>query len=93
MTTMPESLAAAIEHHQHGRLQEAERIYCRLFEADPNPADALHLFGLVAHQTGRHDVALEHICRAVDLNPHVAFFHGNLGSVYRALGKLGVRPS
>jgi tetratricopeptide (TPR) repeat protein len=35
---------------------------------------------------GRHTVALEHITRAIALNPTDAIFHSNLGLVYQALG-------
>ena len=54
----------------------------------PNQADALHLLGVIAHQRGEHEVAVETIRRAVKLNRTAAAFHSNLGEAYRALGRI-----
>ena len=51
--------ATAVGLHQAGRLQEAEQHYRRLLAADPNHADGLHLLGVLAHQAGRPDAAIE----------------------------------
>jgi tetratricopeptide (TPR) repeat protein len=88
MPTIPEVLAAAIQHHQAGRLQAAEQIYRQILALEPNHADAWHLFGLLAHHAGKQDLAIEYIAYAIRLNPDVAAFHSNLGVAYRALGKL-----
>jgi len=55
----PALLAEAARQHEAGRLAEAERLYRRLLADDPNRPDCLHLLGLVAHQTGRSEAALE----------------------------------
>ena len=52
------------------------------------PADALHLLGLIAHQAGRHEVAVEYIERAIALKEDAVPFHNNLGEVYRALHRI-----
>ena len=57
----------AVQHHQSGRLQAAEQIYRQILAVEPNQADALHLLGVIAHQTGRHEVAVEYIGRAITL--------------------------
>ncbi len=57
--------AAALTHHQAGRIAQAERIYGQILAARPNNADALHLLGVAAHQTGRHDRAITFIEKAV----------------------------
>ena len=54
----------ALEHHQAGRLQQAEVIYHQILTQEPNHQDALHLLGLIALQAGRHEVAVELIERA-----------------------------
>ena len=61
MATIPEALAIAIQHHQAGRLQAAEQVYRQILQADPNEADAIHLLGVIAHQVGKHEVAVEYI--------------------------------
>ena len=88
MPTIPEALATAIQHHQGGRLHAAEQLYRQILQADPDHADALHLLGVIAHQAGQHEVAVEHIVRAIQLNRNAAAFHGNLGMVYHALQRI-----
>jgi predicted O-linked N-acetylglucosamine transferase (SPINDLY family) len=82
---MPPQLQSAIEHHEAGRLQQAEAIYRKL----PNNADALNLSGVIAYQTGRHEQALELIRKAIRANPANASYHFNLGLSYRALDRIG----
>ena len=79
MATISEALAIAVQHHQAGRLQAAEQIYRLILQAEPNQADAIYLLGVIAHQVGKHEVAVEYIGRAIGLNGNVAAFHNNLG--------------
>ena len=65
MATIPEALAIAIQHHQAGRLQAAEQIYRQILAVEPNHADAWHLLGVIAHQVGKHQIAVEYIGRAI----------------------------
>ena len=88
LVTVPEALALALQHHQAGRLAEAEAIYRQILAADPRHADAMHLLGVIAHQVGRNDVAVEMILKAIALAPANPAFHSNLGEPYRQLGRL-----
>ena len=88
MATLSEALSLALQHHQAGRLQEAEALYRQILQVQPNHSDALHLLGVIAHQVGRHDVAVDYINKAIALNPRIAEYHNNLGEAYRVLGKL-----
>ena len=85
MATISEALTIAIQHHQAGRLQEAEQIYRQVLQVDPANADALHLLGLVAHQSGQHVTAVELMQKAIVRQPNAAVCHNNLGEAYRAL--------
>ena len=80
--------ATAIQLHQRGQLADAERIYRQILELDPHHADSLHLLGVLAHQVGRDDVAVELIRKAIASDRRPAAFHSNLGTAYQALGKL-----
>ncbi len=84
-----QQLETAIQLHGAGRLAEAEVAYLQILRARPDEVNALHLLGMVYHQTGRNDQALPLLRRAVQLAPAAAQFHSNLAGV---LGKLG-RPA
>jgi predicted O-linked N-acetylglucosamine transferase (SPINDLY family) len=88
MATIPEALTLALQHHQAGRLREAEAIYRQILQVAPNHPDALHLLGVTAHQEGHPDVAVCYIQQALALNPQEARYHNNLGEAYRAQGSL-----
>ena len=74
--------------HRDGRFEEAESLYRQYFEHAPGHAAALHLFGVLAHQTKRPAMAIEFIGRAVDLEPGVWAYHSNLGNALSAAGQV-----
>jgi predicted O-linked N-acetylglucosamine transferase (SPINDLY family) len=88
MPTISETFATAIQHHQAGRLHAAEQIYREVLRAEPNHADAIHLLGVISSQVGKHEIAIERIERAIELNRTKAAFHSNLGGAYRALHRI-----
>jgi predicted O-linked N-acetylglucosamine transferase (SPINDLY family) len=81
-------LRQARELHQQGKLDEAALVYRNVLEAKPENVDALHFFGILEAQRGRHKEATELIGRAVILKPEDSKAHYNLGSVWRELGQL-----
>lgn len=85
--TVEDALALAIEHHNAGRLAEAEDIYERILAALPNHHDALHLLGLVANEKGDNERAVSLIEQAISVSPNVGEMHGNLGLVFSDLGR------
>jgi protein O-GlcNAc transferase len=83
-----ELLAIAREHHQAGRLAEAEPLYRKILALDPNQADCLQLLGVLATQVGRSDIAAELISKAIAGNSRAPTFHNSLGNALGNLGKL-----
>lgn len=79
-------LREAIEHHQAGRLGEAEAVYRLILKSDARQPDALHLLGALAHQTGQHAAAVQLIGQAIALHPTCGMHH-NLGLALQALGE------
>jgi tetratricopeptide (TPR) repeat protein len=85
---MPNILHQAVQHHQHGRLDDAVRLYQAILTVQPGHLEALHLRGVVAHQQGDHERAVELIARASAGNPNNAMYRANLAEAYRALDRL-----
>jgi tetratricopeptide (TPR) repeat protein len=85
---MPDILHQAVRQHQHGRLDEAARLYQAILAVQPGHPEALHLLGVVAHQKGDYARAVELIVRAIAGKPGDAMYHANLAEAYRALGRL-----
>jgi predicted TPR repeat methyltransferase len=78
-------LQQAIERHQAGDLDEAERLYREILAGQPAQADALHLLGLIHYARDDAATAAELIRRAIGHAPGTAVYHFNLGNVCRAL--------
>jgi protein O-GlcNAc transferase len=78
----------ALQHHQAGRLVEAEALYRQVLAAEPNHADSLHLLGVLAHQVGALDIAAELIGKAIAIDKAAPPFHNNLGTTLQDQGKL-----
>jgi len=87
--TIQQQLELALQHHQAGRLPEAERLYRQILAEEPEHPDALHLMGALALQTGRHDLAVDLIQRVIALMPDFPDAHFNLGNALKAKGQLG----
>ncbi|WP_247879747.1 tetratricopeptide repeat protein [Azospirillum sp. TSA6c] len=88
MATIQEAMAAAVAHHQSGRLGEAAALYHAVLDALPSHADAAHLLGVVHLQSGQPDRAVTLIRSAIQHNHRVADYHDNLGSALKSLGRL-----
>jgi tetratricopeptide (TPR) repeat protein len=81
-------IAEAVRYHRTGDTARAELICRQILDANPEQTDALHLMGIIAYQRGWHDLALEHLRRAVDIDARQAQLHNSLGIVWRAKGCL-----
>jgi protein O-GlcNAc transferase len=88
MATIPEALALATQHHQAGRLRDAELIYRQILAVDPNHSDAWHLLGVIACQCGNPRAGIDYIELALKQKPNWALARYNLGNAWRVLGKL-----
>ena len=75
----------ALALHQEGRLAQAQALYQGILASQPDNADALHLLGVVASQSGDYARALELIDRAIAINPRDAAFHCNRGNALKEL--------
>jgi tetratricopeptide (TPR) repeat protein len=87
MATIAEAMAIAFNYHQRGDLAQAEKIYRQVVEAEPEHADAWHLLGVAAQQTGRPTEAATAIARAVAINGSNPTYYNHLGAAYASAGE------
>jgi Tfp pilus assembly protein PilF len=81
-------MTTALQHHQAGRLTDAESIYRQILAVEPRHPDALHLLGMVAYQNGHLGVAVDLIREAIAIHKTAASYYSNLGNVLQAQGEL-----
>lgn len=86
--SVDQALTLASQLQSQGRLQESEYFLRQILQTQPNHAFALHLLGVLAHQCGQPELAIDLIRKAVQNNNQVALFHANLGEMNRQLGNL-----
>ena len=79
--SLEQAMTLANQHQSQGRLQEAEHLLRQVLQAQPQHAFALHLLGVIAHQAGKPELAIELIHKAIQSNGEAALFHANLGEM------------
>jgi predicted O-linked N-acetylglucosamine transferase (SPINDLY family) len=84
-----EAIAAGLQCHHAGRMQEAERHYAEAADQAPGDADTHHLLGLARLAQGKLQAAHAALCLAAALRPDDADIRFALGEAARGLGRLG----
>lgn len=79
--------ADAVRSHKSGDIETALQAYRDLLLLCPDHADAHHMLGVIALQSGRTGQAVDLLRRAVSLAPNSAPFRNNCGAALRACGK------
>ena len=87
MVNLSETMKVAVQHHQAGRLQQAEQFYHLALQNAPNHPAVLHSLAMIAYQTGRYDAALRMVTQALANNSQVPQLHNTRGVVLEALGE------
>jgi protein O-GlcNAc transferase len=75
-----------LEFHQKGQLIQAEQCYKQALDSQSDHFDSLHYSGVIAAQTGRMQLAVDLINRALTVNPNDAAACNNCGLAQAALG-------
>ena len=85
--TAAPGLKEALTALDASRLEEASAICVALIAADPANAQAIHLLGVIAYQSGGGiDEAQELIERAISIDPNDSKFYNSRGALNYALG-------
>ena len=74
-------LSDAIRLRKSGRLLGAEAACRKVLEERPTDARACHLLGMIAHDAGRHEEAVDLMRRSIRLAPSAVDFQCNLGAL------------
>ncbi len=88
VTTPGQALILAEQKRRHGFLADADELARRAAVADPDNAEAVHMLGIIAHQSGKTAEAIDHIRRAIAIKSDVALYHANLGEMCRLAGRI-----
>jgi tetratricopeptide (TPR) repeat protein len=83
-----QTLQRAVQLHQHGRLDEAERLYAAILAKRPHDVDANHLLGALRLQQGRNDEAVRLIGAALKVNRKSPAMLTNYGLALERTGRV-----
>jgi tetratricopeptide (TPR) repeat protein len=78
-------LQQAWAFQQKGQLAEAQTVYESLLKLQPRHFEGLKLFSSLAYQTNKHQLAIDLLARAIEINPKSAALHSNIGLPFQAL--------
>jgi predicted TPR repeat methyltransferase len=82
------ALNQAMQSHQAGDLDTAERLYRDVLEQRAGQPDAMHYLGVLCHQQGRSDEGVRLIEAALKITPKHPDAHNNLGNIHKECGRL-----
>ncbi|MDG2443076.1 MAG: tetratricopeptide repeat protein, partial [Luminiphilus sp.] len=72
--TVDQALQQGVAAHKEGQLQDAERLYRAILQAQPNHPDANHNLGLLAVAVGKPLEAIPLFKLALEANPQMEQF-------------------
>jgi tetratricopeptide (TPR) repeat protein len=72
--TLDEALQRAVEAHKGGEIQEADRLYTAILQAQPKHPDANHNMGALAVGVGKVEEALPFFKISLEANPDIGQF-------------------
>ena len=82
-----ETFASALQHHQKNNLKEAENLYKKILEIDPNHFKSILHLGLLSIQIKNFDRAIQLFNKAIEIHPNQANAYHNLGYIFTELGE------
>ena len=72
--TVDQALQKGVAAHKEGKLQEAERLYRAILQAQPKHSDANHNLGILAFSVNELEAALPLFKTALEANPKIEKF-------------------
>ena len=81
-----QALDLAINHHKKGNFLNAEDLYNKILEVNPEHFQAIFLLGSLSAQINKYDKAIQLLQKAIQINPNHADSYFNLGNVFKDIG-------
>jgi tetratricopeptide (TPR) repeat protein len=85
--TVDAAYTQAINHINSERYMEAGKLCAAILNIDPNHIDAINLLGFIAQKFNRHDLAVGHFQRAIDIDNSGALLFYNMAGSLDNLGR------
>ncbi len=79
---LQEALELAVYLQQQNRHTEAQNLFIRILEVDPDNPDALHYYGIIKYFLGDKEAGTALIEKALSIAPDYVQAHNNLGNMY-----------
>lgn len=86
--SLVDALRLVVELVQERRLEGARQLCQRVLDAAPEHPDALHLMGMVHHQMGQGEQAVDWVQQAIAREGQFAGYHNNLGNIHVSMGQI-----
>ncbi len=86
--SVEDAIKMATDLHKNGEFVESEMLYRDILKAVPQHPDVHHFLGVLLHQTGDSDAAVESIRHSLELAPDHPDALNNLGNILRETGRL-----
>ena len=68
--------------HQQGKIDDAKLAYQLALQIDPNNFNALQLLGLIELESGRIELSVDLLLKAININPNITNCHINIANAY-----------
>jgi tetratricopeptide (TPR) repeat protein len=76
-------LDLVLDHFHSGKLKQAQYLCRKILKKQPDNINALHYLGVIYHQLGDIDSAIQCIIRLLEVDPSFAEAYNNLGNIYQ----------
>jgi len=84
---VPTLVNQAIQHFQHGRMQQAKVLLWKALDAQPRNFDALHILGVIHAMEGARSEAIELFRKALNVHKNNNLLHFNLAKALSESGQ------
>jgi predicted O-linked N-acetylglucosamine transferase (SPINDLY family) len=82
---LADMIAQAIDHHEGGRIDDAEQAYLEILAVDSTQGDALHGLGILQWHLGQFHFAEQNLLNAITFHPNVWRYSCTLGRFFTSV--------